>query len=833
MLNLLTLATASRAQSGDREGEVQKPPPAHWDIPPAPALSVEEALQTFQVADGFRIEVVAADPLIFDPVAMQIGPDGRIWVVEMRGYMPNVDGEGEDAPIGTIAVLSDTDGDGRMDARTEFASGLVLPRALALVADGALVAEPPHLWFMRDTDGDGRADERTAVATDYGNTANPEHSANGLLPSLNNWLTNANHHARYRYDRGTWITEPAPDRGQWGITQDDSGRFYYNTNSNPLRADLLPGEFLLRNPDLPATGAINFDVAPRQDLTLFPSRITPGINRGYQILGDDGVLREVTAACAPLIYRGSAFPADFYGNAFVAEPAAHLVKRILLAPTADGALRGTNAYPASEFLTSTDERFRPVNLTNGPDGALYVVDMYRGIIQHRIFVTSYLRAQIIERQLETPLGMGRIYRIVPADTPSAPTPTPTLHTASPAELVAALGRLDAWWRETAQRLLVERADPDVAPALRDLLRDPTHPGRLHALWILDALDALPNDALLTALRDPAAPLRLNALQIAAHRLAADPGNELLIKAVLAAATAPEPEVRRQAALAIGNTSDDIALPALAGLAQRDGAIAAMPAAIVSGLPRRELAWLREVAAADSTGAADPVIALAAATIIERKDPAELTGVLAFFETIDATDHPDFLSALLSGFERHTRGRRGSGAARLRLPVEPTALIRYATTAPAAHHERVATLLAHIDGPAAATNEAPPLTPAEQARYAQGQALYAVCAGCHQLNGRGMDGLAPSLVGSRWATAADPELTAALVLHGKQGEQLTMPPLAALNDDTLAAILTYVRRSWGNQASPVTPAHIAAARQQHADRTTPWTDPELQKLEAKD
>ena len=148
------IASPLFAQSGDRPNDPQQPPPAHWVIPPAPALTVEQALETFEVAPGFRVEVAAADPLVFDPVAMQIGPDGRIWVVEMRGYMPNVDGIGEDAPIGTIAILSDTDGDGRMDKRIEYADGFVMPRALALVDDGLLVAAPPMLWHLRDTDGD-------------------------------------------------------------------------------------------------------------------------------------------------------------------------------------------------------------------------------------------------------------------------------------------------------------------------------------------------------------------------------------------------------------------------------------------------------------------------------------------------------------------------------------------------------------------------------------------------------------------------------------------------------------------------------------------------------
>ena len=124
---LAPIAQQIAAQSGDRAGEKQAPPPEHLKAPPSPALKPEDALETLRVAPGFRVELVASDPLLFDPVAMTIGPDGRMWVVEMRAYMPNVDGTGENAPIGTIAVLEDTNKDGRMDKRTEFAGGLMLP----------------------------------------------------------------------------------------------------------------------------------------------------------------------------------------------------------------------------------------------------------------------------------------------------------------------------------------------------------------------------------------------------------------------------------------------------------------------------------------------------------------------------------------------------------------------------------------------------------------------------------------------------------------------------------------------------------------------------------
>lgn len=811
------------AQSGDRPNDPQQPPPDHWVIPPAPALSVEDALKTFDLPAGYKIEVVAADPLLFDPIAMQVGPDGRIWVVEMRGYMPDVDGNGEDQPVGTIAVLTDTNGDGRMDKRSEFASGLVMPRALALVGDGLLVAAPPYLWHYRDTDGDEVSDERTVVSSNYGDDVNPEHTANGLLWGHDNWIYNANHNERFRYRDGEWETAPAPSRGQWGITQDDRGRLFYNSNSNPLRGDLFPGRYLLRNPDLVGAKVTNFEIAPSDTVPVYPGRITPGVNRGYKILDDEGYLQTVTAACGPVVFRSNLFGAEVYGDVFVAEPSGNLIKQIRVQETDDGGFVGTNVYENDEILTSTDERFRPVNLYNGPDGALYIVDMYRGILQHRIFVTTFLRNQIKERGLETPIGMGRIYRIVPEN--YTPSPTPNLATASSADLAIALAHPDAWRRETAQRLLVERADPSVAPALRQHIKIHTGPGRINALWTLQSLGKLDDATLLSALGSTDIDLVINALQAAEPHLTAN--HAAFVNAAIKASHHSSAAVRRQAALSIAYAPTDVAIHELAHLAAHDDKIIGMDAAIVSGLRHHELALIESLAAHNTIASARRSATMAAASIVSRRDPAELT---ALFAHLEKADPQSVLAAvIIAGIEDNSSGKKGERQ-RIKLPIEPTALTAFAAKTTGKQQAELTELLGLIVGPKAQSQVAKviPLTAAEQLQFDQGKTIFALCAGCHQPNGMGLPGLAPALVDSRWATG-DPEIAAAIVLKGKEGNGLVMPPLEALDDNSLANALTYVRRSWGHTASAVTPEHIAQARKTHAKRSAPWTDADLEKL----
>ena len=439
-----------------------------FDLPPPAPLSPAEELQTFKLPPGFRIELVASEPMIESPVAISFDDQGRMYVVEMRSYMRDIEGTTEKEPTSRVSLLTDVDGDGRMDKATTFLDNLVMPRGVMAVKGGALVAEPPNLFFCRDTKGAGVADEKVLVASDFGTFGGqPEHMANTPTWAMDNRVYAANYGTSLRLANGAWQKGPGLGRGQWGLSQDDAGRLFYNYNSDLLRADLLPAAAYARNPLL--RDAIGINNKLLKDQSVYPSHPTPGVNRGYdaKTLRADGTLSAATSTCGAAIYRGDAFPAEFRGNAFIPEPSSNLVKRVTLAER-DGLLTATNAYQEKEFLTSTDERFRPVMMANGPDGALYVVDLYRGMLQHPAFLTHYLIANIKARHLELPVTGGRIWRIVRDDRPA---PKAAKVPADVAQRVRLLTHPNGWVRDTAQRLLVESADAAAAAPLRALLAD--------------------------------------------------------------------------------------------------------------------------------------------------------------------------------------------------------------------------------------------------------------------------------------------------------------------------------------------------------------------------
>lgn len=477
------------------------------DTTGSPVIPADAAIKLMKLENGFEVKLVAAEPLVTAPVALSFDARGRIWVVEMVGYMPDLYGKGEDKPNGKIVILEDKNGDGMADERKVFLDSLVLPRAICLIDGGLLVAESPNLWYYEiKNDKPGK---RTLVDDKYAVEGNVEHQPNGLLRAMDNWIYNAKSTKRYRKYGDRWVTEETHFRGQWGISQDNYGRLYYNDNSTNLMSDYFSPGYGARNPD--QHGVDGYSERTVRDNRVYPARPTPGVNRGYMpgTLDDSLRLRNFTAACGPLIYRGHLFGDAYDFNAFVAEPSANLIKRNVLSEKGF-VVSGTQAYQGKEFLASIDERFRPVSLYNGLDGALYVVDMYRGIIQHKTYVTPYLRNIIEERKLAQPLGCGRIYKIVPKNSKTA-----TVKFAEdPGALVAMLGHQNGLVRDMAQQLLIDGKYRSAIPYLRAALGHKDQPLQLiHAMWVLEGMSALQTNEVLELLRSPQWPVKMQALSV--------------------------------------------------------------------------------------------------------------------------------------------------------------------------------------------------------------------------------------------------------------------------------------------------------------------------------
>lgn len=477
------------------------------DTTHSPVIPAAEAIRLMKVEDGFEVKLVASEPLVTAPVALTFDARGRLWAVEMAGYMPDVYGKGEDSPNGKIVILEDKNGDGLMDKRTVFLDSLVLPRAIALVEGGILVAESPNLWYYEIKDD--KPGKKTLVDPRYALDGNVEHQPNGLLRAMDNWIYNAKSTKRYRKKGNQWLIENTHFRGQWGISQDNYGRLYYNDNSTNLVSDYFTPGFGAGNPNLQHVEG--YEERTVKDNRVYPARSTPGVNRGYMpgVLDDSLRLMNFTAACGPVVYRGDLFGPSFEFNAFVAEPTANLIKRNILHESGV-VVTGEQAYKGREFLASIDERFRPVSLYNGLDGSLYIVDMYRGIIQHKTYVTPYLKDEILKRKLTEPLGCGRIYKVVPKGNQ-----VPEVKfKADPSHLVSLLGHANGVVRDMAQQLLIDGRYKSAIPYLRKAIADHDHPLLvIHAMWVLEGLSALQTNEVLSLLKSKHSVIQVQALSV--------------------------------------------------------------------------------------------------------------------------------------------------------------------------------------------------------------------------------------------------------------------------------------------------------------------------------
>ncbi|NKI30370.1 DUF7133 domain-containing protein [Croceivirga thetidis] len=440
---------------------------------------------SYEVQEGLSLKAIAAEPLVEAPVALSFDEKGNIWVLEMPGYMRTLEGVNEEDPIGRILILQDKDGDGQADHTTVFLDSLQLGRAFAHVYGGLLYAEPPNLYFTQIND-DFTPGRTVVVDSAYAVGGNVEHQPNGLLPNIDNWIYSAKDPKRYRMKNGAWLKEKTTFRGQWGITRDASGRLYYNNNSNQLRGDYSLPNLANQNPKYRPTKTVRQTIV--QDQSVYPINAT-AVNRGYipGMLHENGKLKNFTSACGPVYFEGVGLDENYQKNFFVCGPEVNLIKRNLV--NFDGLrISGTQAYNEAEFLRSSDEAFRPVNLFNGPDGAMYIVDMHKGIIQHKTYLTSYLRNKYIEKGLDTIKGMGRILRLA---NNSHSYSTINLDAQTSVELVDSLSSKNIWIRDMAQRILIHRNDDSVVEKLENVIGQSSNEiAKIHAMYCLEGMGLL-------------------------------------------------------------------------------------------------------------------------------------------------------------------------------------------------------------------------------------------------------------------------------------------------------------------------------------------------------
>jgi glucose/arabinose dehydrogenase len=622
----------------------------------SPTLTPEQELKTFYMPPGYRMELVASEPMVVDPVAVDIDLEGRLWVVEMLGFMPDTSGTDSREPTGRVVVLEDDNDDGKMDRRTVFLDKLILPRVIKVLDLGVLVGEPPNLWLARDTNGDLKADTKDLVRNDYGRLeGNPEHNANSLHWGLDNVLYTSEHSYHLLLKNGRFQVLQTLSRGQWGVGSDDGGRIYRNWNEQPLFVDLLPAKYYARNPNQVRTRGLYEMMMQPKDMTVWPVRPTRGINRGYRegMLRPDGTVTTYVSAGTPVIYRGHRLPKELYGDAFVTESAGNLVHRLQIVDDGSGNLSAKNAYPRGEFLASTDERFRPVNLFAGPDGTLLVIDMYRGVIQDGTYWTDYLRDYIKTNKLETPVGLGRIWRVVHDSTKRERKPSLTKET--PEGLVKLLSHANGWHRDTAQRLLVERGAQSVTPALKQLaLGSPDYRARLHALWTLDGIDEIDAVTVEKALSDRSVDVRASAIRLA-ERWLGDASHPLQA-AVLKLAADPNWIVRRQFAASLGALPPQARVAPLVALLQKYGNDPITVDVATSSAAGQEAEILDRLLT--GTAAQNEAVVMLAATISRSRDLAAAERLIAI--AADDTRQMSQRLAVLRGVAAGLDGGGGRG-----------------------------------------------------------------------------------------------------------------------------------------------------------------------------
>jgi putative membrane-bound dehydrogenase-like protein len=632
-------------------------------------LSPAEEEKSFHLTEGLRIELVAAEPDVESPVAMAFDEDGRLWVVEMPDY-PNGPPKGQ-PPGGRVCILED-DGTGRYRRTAVFADRLLFANGLLPWGKGAVVTAAPHILLLEDTKGTGRADRREVLFEGFA-AENPQLRVSHPVLGIDNHVYVANGlrggtvrragrpDARavnisgmdFRFDLVHDTYEAVSGMGQFGNAFDAWGRRFVCDNHDHVRHVVLPDRYLERNPYL-AVRAVLEDVSELEGGPLSSGgRVYPLSSNWTTSNLHAG---RFTSACSVLPYRGDLLPGEFRQSAFTCEPAGNLVHQEVLRPQG-ATFRSRPARAGVEFLASPDDWFRPVFLADGPDGALYVVDMYRAVIEHPEFMPPELKHR---PDLLLGKDRGRIWRIVP-DKHAAPPPRPRLGRASTEELVRLLEHPGGWWRSTAQRLLLRRQDRAAVAPLAKLCAESKEPlARIHAAWLLEAQGALGEDTVRHLLNDPHPRVREHAVRLAERWLPRSPAVQERFAAL---AADPDARLRFQVALSLGEWDDDRILAPLASIALAAADDPWTRTAVASAVPRRAGALIATLLAArpglteSATAGRLALLRELAALVGGRGDAGEVAGLLDALHNLGGADRARWQTAALAGLAEGM-GRRG-------------------------------------------------------------------------------------------------------------------------------------------------------------------------------
>jgi putative membrane-bound dehydrogenase-like protein len=555
------------------------------------ARTPDASLRSIRTRPGFEVELVAAEPLVQDPIAFAWGPDGKLWVVEMADYPLGAGDKGKGGS--RIKYLESTKGDGKYDKATLFLDGIRFPTSIMPWRKGVLITCAPDILYAEDTDGDGKADKIEKLYAGF-IEGNPQHRVNGLVWGLDNWiyLANGDSGGRVRSTRAGKEVDTRgrdlrihPDDGgldaetgqtQYGRCRDDWGNWFGCNNSNPMYQFALPDHYVRRNPHVPPPDLrVSVSVTPGASPVFPISRTMPRFN-------DPETANHFTSACSVILYRDDLFGPAFAGNSFVSEPVHNLVHREIMSAT--GTTFTSRRAPdeqQSEFFASSDNWCRPTTIKTGPDGALWIADMYRAVIEHPEWIPPDWQKRI---DLRAGDDKGRIYRVYPVG--KKPRAIPRLDQLDTAGLVAALDSPSGWQRDLAQQMLLWHADKAAVPLLEKQATDSERAlCRLHSLCTLDGLCELRPAVVQRALGDAHPGVRRHAVRLCEGRLAGAPE---LGAALLQRVDDPDPQVRLQLACTLGEWDDARAGAALARLAHREPNNRYLMAAVLSSVNRNNL-----------------------------------------------------------------------------------------------------------------------------------------------------------------------------------------------------------------------------------------------------